>query len=374
MTLKQFIELAIGLVGAWLIFNSDINLLIKWMAAPLLAFFGFALAFIPIEDRPLDQWIINFFKAIYKPTQFTFQAKVKDLNIFTQTKPKSQTSQIDLPPAHQLEDYLQTLPPTPATNFDQAETKYLDHISNLFGALGTPVKKIKTKDVTDTPLVKSPIKGVRVRKLNTPQMCLLPHATVYQTPSDNYAAAMPIQTTTTNLGAPVSAAVGNTPKTTKNIGKVYPANTGPKPKPIKVQKTATNNLGAPVSTTVGNTPKSTKPLQDLPDKYRGQPSQPATFAKDIILPQAHERPNLLAGITLDQSGKIAPNVIMEIRDSKNHPVRALKSNKLGQFFISTALPDGVYHLQAEHADHKFATLKLEAKGEIIPPLKIQATS
>ena len=75
---------------------------------------------------------------------------------------------------------------------------------------------------------------------------------------------------------------------------------------------------------------------------------------------------------MDKVGKIINNVILEIRDSKNHPVRALKSNKLGQFFISTPLPDGVYQIQAEHSDHRFAIMKLEVKGEIIPPLKIQA--
>ncbi|HCQ92587.1 TPA: hypothetical protein DIU13_01240 [Candidatus Beckwithbacteria bacterium] len=63
---------------------------------------------------------------------------------------------------------------------------------------------------------------------------------------------------------------------------------------------------------------------------------------------------------------------MEIKDNQGHPVRALKSNKLGQFFIATPLPDGIYQIEADHPDHAFAIIKLEAKGEVIPPLKIQA--
>lgn len=348
MTLKQFIELAIGLVGAWLIFNSGINILLKWTFGPLLGFFGFALAFIPIEDRPLDQWIINFFKAIYKPTQFIFQAKSKQMDIFSPTKSKSQTNQIDLPPPHQLEDYLQTLPSTPTTAFDQAETKYLDHISNLFGALGTPLKKSSSADpsskseskttTSSAPLVKSPVKGVRVRKLLHPQMCLLPHATVYQASPDPKSAAIP-----TNIKKATAK-----PKVTKTVAKPIQK---PAPQPIKP---------APAP----------PPATPLPQS--NQPTIAATFTKDVILPQAQERPNLLTGITLDNAGKIVGNVIIEIRDSKNHPIRALKANKLGQFFISTPLPDGIYHLEAEHPDHRFAIIKLEAKGEVIPPLKIQA--
>lgn len=346
MTLKQFLELAAGIVTAWIIFSSNINFLIKWTLGPLTAFLGFALAFIPLEDRPLDQWIINFFKAIYKPTQFIFQAKPKKLAIFTQTQTKPQADQVDLPPPHQLEDYLQTLPATPASTFDQAESKYLDHISNLFGALGVPAKKILTKKLPDTPIIKSPVKGVRVRKLMKPQMCLLPHAAIYKAPVETKQASMPskvIKASTNGLGANAV------------------------PKPTKIKSTPTNSGLANAKSTAKSL---TDPAPACPVNT-GRMQEP-TFAKDVILPQTPDKPNLLAGITLDKAGKIIGSVILEIRDSKNHPVRALKSNKLGQFFISTPLPDGIYQIQAEHSDHRFAIMKLEAKNEVIPPLKIQA--
>jgi len=55
-------------------------------------------------------------------------------------------------------------------------------------------------------------------------------------------------------------------------------------------------------------------------------------------------------------------------------VRALKSNKLGQFFIVTPLADGIYRIRAEHETAQFAVIKLEAKDEVIPPLKVQAVA
>src|SRR3990167_3191663 len=82
MTLKQFLELAAGVVSAWILFNSPTNILIKWTLGPFLAFFGFALAFLPIEDRPLDHWIINFFRSIYSPTPYFSSQKPKKLHFF----------------------------------------------------------------------------------------------------------------------------------------------------------------------------------------------------------------------------------------------------------------------------------------------------
>lgn len=327
MTLKQFLELAFGLVIAWMIFASKLNFLFKWTLGPFFGLLGFALAFVPIEDRPLDQWILNFFKAIYLPTQFIFKSQVKAMDIFSPTPSlPRETNKISANPA-QLEEYLSSLPATPATAFDQAEHKYLDHISNLFGALGIkpPALAIQADHPQPTSPYKSNLKGVRVRKLFSPQVCLLPHATIFQSPPEPKQAVMPVV--------------------------VKPTPVAVKPKPIvKVVKP--------------------KPIT-LPAKPKAQTVDP-TFASGVVMPLSPEKPNLITGITLDKTGKILPGVILEIRDKQGLPVRALRSNKLGQFFIASPLSDGIYQIQAEQADQKFAIIKLEAKSEIIPPLKIQA--
>lgn len=329
MTLKQFLELAFGVVIAWMIFASKLNFLFKWTLGPFFGLLGFALAFVPIEDRPLDQWILNFFKAIYLPTQFIFKSRVKAMDIFSPTPPLlRETNKISANPA-QLEEYLSSLPATPATAFDQAEHKYLDHISNLFGVLGInpPAPAIQADHPQPTNPYKSNLKGVRVRKLFSPQVCLLPHATLFQSPPEPKQAVMPL------------------------ITKAAPVVT----KPVPVVKTK------PKLVTV-------KPQ---PAKPKAETVEP-TFASGVVMPLSPEKPNLITGITLDKTGKILPGVILEIRDKQGLPVRALRSNKLGQFFIATPLSDGIYQIQAEQADQKFAIIKLEAKSEIIPPLKIQA--
>ena len=344
MTLKQFLELAAGLVTAWITFNSSANFFIKWTLGPFAAFLGFALAFVPFKDRPLDQWIINFIKAIYNPTQFLYQRQPKTLAIFSPAKPKPPKTKTTIRQPGELEEYLKSLPPSPTTAFDQAEQKYLEHIHNLFGALGTkPPPPVKETLQPSTPL-QSPIKGVRVRKLMTPQMCLLPHATLYQSPSQPQVAAIPH-----TLPQPTPP-----PPTTKP----QPVTTA-KPKPPAPK---------PAAKTTQPPPRPSPPVTPPPPAA----AKPATFAPDIILPQKPDKPNLIAGITLDKAAKIVPNVILEVKNHKGHPVRAFKSNKLGQFFIATPLKEGIYQISAEHPDHRFAIIKLEAKGEIIPPLKIQA--
>lgn len=345
MTLKQFLELGFGLVMAWIIYNSGMNFLFKWTLAPFFAFFGFALAFVPIEDRPLDLWLINLFKALYHPTQFIYKTQIKPMDIFSANQPLPINHNIKINQSGDLDEYLKTLPDSPATTFDLAEKKYLEHITNLFGALGlnTAFPAIVVNQPQPLNPIKATVKGVRVRKLMTPQMCLLPHATIFQAPAESKQAVMPLAKIT-NSQLPIS---------NKTIAPAKPISpTTSKPSPILPPQ-----------------PKTDRPMAETPKK---EETTAPVFAGNLVLPHVPDKPNLISGITLDKDGKILSDVILEIQDKQNLPVRALKSNKLGQFFISTPLADGIYQIQSEHESYKFAIIKLEAKGEIIPPLKIQA--
>ncbi len=96
MTLKQFLQLAAGGILAVIAFSLPIPALFKW---PLIIFFaslGAALAFLPVQGRPLSQWIIAFFKSIYSPTIYTWQKQQpqqpKDSSP-APSKPKNQSKQ-----------------------------------------------------------------------------------------------------------------------------------------------------------------------------------------------------------------------------------------------------------------------------------------
>jgi hypothetical protein len=83
-------------------------------------------------------------------------------------------------------------------------------------------------------------------------------------------------------------------------------------------------------------------------------------------------PNVLVGMTLTGNEQLIPNTIIEVVDHQNYPVRTVRGNNLGQFFIATPLKNGTYSVQAEHPEYKFNPTTVEAKGEIIPPLKVIA--
>jgi hypothetical protein len=94
MTIKQFLQVAAGALVAILLYSSSLPPFVKW---PLIVFSfltGIAMAFFPLEDRPIPKWIYLFIKAIYSPTVFIWKTGVKQA--LFQPEP-SQTPQAPTP-------------------------------------------------------------------------------------------------------------------------------------------------------------------------------------------------------------------------------------------------------------------------------------
>ena len=159
MTLKQFLELAGGMVVAYLFFASNLLFFIKWPLALGSLLLGVGLAFFPIEERPLDVWIINFLKSIYAPTRFVWQktTKLPDLFSFKAhdiVEKKTSTKTVKAP----------TLPvqPTPTTDYSEDELAKLKSLEGLFSdsKSATPTNNSTAKSKPKKP-------DVSVRKLST---------------------------------------------------------------------------------------------------------------------------------------------------------------------------------------------------------------
>jgi len=73
MTLKQFIYLLVFFPLAYIVLSLFPIPLLNILLASLIAFFGIALAFIPINDRPMDVYIKNFIKRVIMPTQYYYR-------------------------------------------------------------------------------------------------------------------------------------------------------------------------------------------------------------------------------------------------------------------------------------------------------------
>lgn len=72
MTLKQFLYLVIFGPLGYIVFILFPLPLLNVILGILIAGLGAALAFLPINDRPLDIWIRNIWKRLNSPTQYTY--------------------------------------------------------------------------------------------------------------------------------------------------------------------------------------------------------------------------------------------------------------------------------------------------------------
>ncbi len=84
-------------------------------------------------------------------------------------------------------------------------------------------------------------------------------------------------------------------------------------------------------------------------------------------------PNILSGLVYDSEGKIVEGAIVEIINSETGiPVRALRSNKLGQFTIATPLSSGKYTIITEKDGVIFDPVSIQVNNSIIKSILLKA--
>jgi len=75
---------------------------------------------------------------------------------------------------------------------------------------------------------------------------------------------------------------------------------------------------------------------------------------------------------LTNNNELIPEAIVEIKDDENRVVRAVKSNALGQFFISTPLKSGNYSISINHDQYQFHPQEIMLEGEVVDPIEIRS--
>jgi hypothetical protein len=335
MTLKQFFELLIGIGLAIFFYNLNLLFPIKFVLIIFSVMIGFGLAFMPIEERPLDHWVIAFLKSIYRPTHFIWKKHPHTPAFLTYT-PQPDSHPTDSQEIMEaiiqrkragLSSYLQTLPQNHLlTNLEQQERGHLSHISQLF-----------TGDLS--------YQSVEPPK---PQTSL----NISYTAPDPVIHVPQSQTATKLKIAPQLGGVEQ--KRAVAIEKSFE----------KTKSHATSS-----QTVIETTPQ---PVSDTKAKTKKSETIIAQTTTNLPFPSTPSTPNTIVGMVLTPDNKIIENAIIEIRDNSQTPVRATKTNKLGQFFSTTPLKNGVYEIEVEKEGVGFDILKLELKGDIIDPLKIQA--
>jgi len=73
LTMRQFTYLAVFLGFSYIIFTLNLPVFFKWPIILIVVLAGVAFAFVPYEERGLDEWIVNFFKAAYSEQQYIWK-------------------------------------------------------------------------------------------------------------------------------------------------------------------------------------------------------------------------------------------------------------------------------------------------------------
>lgn len=312
MTLKQFFQLAAGAIVGLIIYSLPLPNFFKWPLIVLVVIAGAAFAFLPIQDRPLEQWLIAFFRSIYAPTIFVWKKSQGPASYFaadTQAAPDLGNEQV--PPNTAVD---------PATqNLDNGEEDFLSKVSSLFG-LHSPKKQ------TATPQPQSSGTG------------------------------------------PIIPLVSSEPTENKEVAPepIKQEMVVPTQKPIEIQ-----NQGFAKPAEQQNTPISeTAVPQTL--STSSSPAQSAQFSPEAAPPSPPTQPNVVVGQVMDVNGKIVDGAILEITDVDGRPVRALKTNKAGHFMIVTPLSDGQYKIAIEKDGLTFEAIEFATAGQIISPMAIKS--
>jgi len=96
----------------------------------------------------------------------------------------------------------------------------------------------------------------------------------------------------------------------------------------------------------------------------------ATPQQAQIIPLT-DKPNVLSGLVTDDKGNPIESAVLVVRDESGIPVRALKTNKLGQFLSATPLSSGIYTVEAESDIASFKPVSINLTGQILAPIGVQ---
>jgi hypothetical protein len=331
MTIKQFVILSVGIAAAIFFYYTNLFFFIKWFFIILSAAGGFAVAFLPLEERPLDQWIVNYIRAIYRPTFFIWHKDPAVPEYFAYQAKKAQAPEdaehisktATLRRQQGLHSYLVTLPNDKRSQLDLEEESTINGFLSAFNPSAPP-----------------------------------------------QAASVHIATQT--IGP---AATGDVPFTAPPATATAPDHNRrdiavPAPAPTKSDPNApTENLGTKETAAA---PAENLPASSTLAAQTTTSSHAAVTDSSLPFPSTPTTPNTVVGMVLNAQGKILENAIVEVIDEQGLPVRATKTNQLGQFFSTTPLKKGKYALLVEKSGHTFDTIELVATGQIIQPLRIQA--
>ncbi len=382
MTLKQFLEIAIGVIVGGIIYASNLPGAVKFPLILVAVGLGAMAAFLPIEERPLDHWITVFIRSMYKPTQFFWKREPHIPEIFSFTPNLNTTVQedeVNLGPVkkERIREYMTSVPSTTDPYaFDADEVSRMSAILGSFSSVTTSKTTITSAQIAQKPQL-----GVRVRNFRPQHQ----EQVVYENQTTaTQATAVPTgaRVVEEQVGANADltemyAERQQLSKQQKSADQVATEISIPETENIHIVDPATlaqqeENQSAAMVQSANNMTFMEKTEDGTGSDTKA--TEAAAFNVNLPFPEAPTEPNKLVGMVLTKANDLVTNAIVEVLKADGTVARAVKTNALGQFFITTPLANGNYTLEIDKDGLTFEPLTLSLDGTVVKPIEIRSLS
>lgn len=348
MTVKQFAYLAAGVVIAFICFSLPIFFVFKVLIGGFFALCGVFLAFVPVEGRPADTMIMLFLSALLKPNEFSY-------------KKTSAASNVTVTPAQ-----VKAIEPE-----KKEETKN----EKVFFTSNPPADITMPDDTTDSSNIDTSFADAAQPSL---QQIPVQEPSQQIEPQGELKTETPVDQTTQMLQQELAEAkqeekehVGQPQESQahekvldleKQLQDMQSQKELLEQQLVQLQSKLQSHPTHVFTPTTASVPEETEHVKKIPQQL--QKSTGVPFAPDV--------PNLITGVIKDPRGNVLPNILVEVKDKDQNPVRAFKTNQLGQFLSATPLLNGTYTITFEDPkkQQKFDTVEITADGSILYPLEV----
>ena len=368
MTVKQFAYVAAGVIVAWVLFT--ILPLVAIIKIPLVLLFagaGAALAFVPVEGRPMDLMIVNFFNAVFSPTQYVYQKQGEAQDAANLQNVASIKALYE----GQFKDFMKKLPKT-KNKLDQKEEVFFQNLN--YYSLMPPPKAQPANPPTHMYADKNEPNQRPFDPLHPPKIIkqgeqVSNTADLKKTAEFLEKELMQVRSEEAKQQKvdvrPYLEAHQKALDLQKQLNDILSQKQQLQERLVEMQKNMQGK--APVF--------SASIAKEAPVESKNVRSIPSQMTKSIGLPSTPEFPNVLTGIIKDPRGNPLSNVLVEVKDEQGNAVRAFKTNALGRFASATALTNGAYTIEFEDPNglNKFDAIAFKATGQIIMPIEVIST-
>lgn len=426
MTVKQFGYVASGVILAVICYYIKIDnffwITAKVFLIPLFAGSGVIVAFVPIDGRSVDVMASNFTKALFSPNQYVYRRDGKKLSFNKITIAKQpvktpaqvkasadaaiarkQDSQLGAKEA-KLRAFLLSSQGGIRNDLDKKEAAFLKTLTIPTASpmnRAAPGIRPAMPTIAPTPMIQPLVAPTPVsiaQPVAKPVAPLTPLP--MPTPKPVMAAPQPVQPLV-QQPAPVQPSVSEkeaalvqkenqlSQELTKAQQEEATSPSAPLHDAAHQKVTALAQQIVDIHTqkqqleqellqlknqlaTQKETPApapSNQPITQDPQHVR---TIPENVSKKAGLPHVSDTPNVVVGIVKDPRGNVLPNILVEVKDKDGNPVRAFKTNPLGQFASATPLSAGTYTMELEDQkkQNRFDVIQVVANNQILPAMEV----